>query len=730
MKYREVWTAAQEGYAGAVCAALRQTSFAPVQVSSMIAVAAWNDHPEVIAALLSYGHLDARLENASAALMMAARRGNADVAISMSAIACERSRCNAVCEAANHGHLVVVQALLARHGPALLQHDTGPAALTGAARHGHAEVVTLLLRSKANAERATLPKSAITSADANTLGELVAAGMDVDSTLWCSEVFRTISLLGRSLNTPRAVAVLLRAKATLHDDDIHQAIQHNGASAHEVVSLLLSAKGDANAVCGERREPLLVAAGRVFRGDVATVLLHAKANPGATNRRGTPVLNLVTRSIRRKYPQSGTDVLSLLLRAKADANSRDPHCVGATALHCATVEAAAVCLLGAKADPLCTDYQGRSALHIIAKGQNYARMRAHERELMSPACVQVLLDAKVSPSTTDLRGRTALHTWVHGVFAYRITLGWAHNALGQQIHMIRQQCDNTVVGLLIGSKADVNAADGNGKTALHHAVGVYGDEFGRDYCRCVKVLLGAHADPTIANLDGKTALQQLLNHAEMGDGGRTAVACLLVSANACVDTAATNGGNTALHQAACVKDRLERAHFIQVLLDAQADPGRANATGQTPLHMLLRNEGRNGDFNVAAVRSLLDAKAGVRGCDQNGRTVLHEMATVSDIGGDFQTVLSLLMDAKADGAATKNDGRTALGTLVRCLHGDRGPTACLCCDERVLAFAAATGLRVDVQSLLGTCDCGAAKRSRVHSTDDDEDDEDEGDDEA
>ena len=720
-----MWNAAQQGDEGAVRRALVGNVFTLQQVLSAIRAAVANNFPAVVAALLDNNGgvaipLRATVESA---LMLATMRGSVDVAVYLASVTTnEEALFNAVCQAASHGQLGVVAAMLAHCGPTLLQHDVGPCAITKAAKHGHADVVALLLRSKASAEHATIPKRDITGADVGTLVELIAAGMDVNSTLWCygssvghmaghragHTVGRSVSLLGRSLGTPSAVKALLCAKATPQDQDIHHAIMDNRASAGHVVAMLLSAKGDAGAVCtpfdaGTFQEPLLASCGRVLRADVAVLLLRAKADPNATDSRGIPVLMSVTTSIHCTTEGADTDMLSLLLRSGVNVNGRNRNRGLATALHCATAEAAVVCLLGAKADPLCTDGHKRTALHIVAEYQiEFGRFTT---TCMPAARVQALLGAKAIPDAVDCNGQTALHAWAHGASFP----GTSAN---------REKCDTAAVDLLLHSKASVNAVDACGNTPLHCAVSTSGFQFGHGYHRCVEMLLGAHAVPDVANLNGETPLQKLLTGGGALDGGRTAVACLLVGAKTCIHAAAIYTGDTALHVAARVKDTRERAHFIQVLLSAHADPNRGDVDGQTALHALLRHQGRRDDVGVEAMLRLLGAKADVNRCDVNGGTMLHMMAGALKCSRGFDTVLSHLLSAKADAAAKDNNGRTAMDTLVRGLkktcrrsgrpQRDTFVREFVLGDERVRAFAS-VGLHVDARSLVGTA-AGDQKR--------------------
>jgi ankyrin repeat protein len=123
------------------------------------------------------------------------------------------------------------------------------------------------------------------------------------------------------------------------------------------------------------------------------------------------------------------------------------------------------------------------------------------------------------------------------------------------------------VQLLLDAHAAVDAADGEGRTALHHAAS-------NNHTAVVQLLLDAQAAVNAVNGKGSMSL-----HVAAHKGFATIVQ-LLLSAEAAVN-AEDGNGYTALHWAA------EEGHpvVVQLLLDANPDINAADLFGQTPVHL-------------------------------------------------------------------------------------------------------------------------------------------------
>jgi len=149
--------------------------------------------------------------------------------------------------------------------------------------------------------------------------------------------------------------------------------------------------------------------------------------------------------------------------------------------------------------------------------------------------------------------------------------------------------DVDVVRALVGDGADVNAARGDGMTALHFAA-----ESGR--AEVARVLLEAGAAVDAGTRIGRYAPLHMAAR-----GGHGPVVALLLEAGADANAATTNSGVTALHLASAAVDGRSA---VAALLDHGADPNaREGSAGQTPL-MFAAAANR-----PAAVAALLEAGA-------------------------------------------------------------------------------------------------------------------------
>jgi uncharacterized protein len=128
--------------------------------------------------------------------------------------------------------------------------------------------------------------------------------------------------------------------------------------------------------------------------------------------------------------------------------------------------------------------------------------------------------------------------------------------------------DKAAVRELLKDGADVNAAQGDGMSALHWAAE-------RGDAELAEILLYAGA-----NVSAQTRIGQYTPLHVAGKNGSAAVAKALLKAGAQVDAKTTNSGVTPLHMAASSGS----AETITALLDARADINAVeNEAGQTPL---------------------------------------------------------------------------------------------------------------------------------------------------
>ncbi|MXY30043.1 MAG: hypothetical protein F4179_04450 [Gammaproteobacteria bacterium] len=179
----------------------------------------------------------------------------------------------------------------------------------------------------------------------------------------------------------------------------------------------------------------------------------------------------------------------------------------------------------------------------------------------------------------------------------------------------------------------------------------------------VRTLLAGGADVNAARGDGMTALHWA---AETGNAEITEI---LVSAGAILEVTTRLGAYTPLH----VAGRKGAAGVIRVLLDAGADPGTVAATGSTPLHLVAGAGSALGAKHLVDAGAEVNARAGdaqqtplmfaaaadradvvtlllQRGADPNVTTTLMEAATRSEVDNYASERMQEVLDAfKGDG---------------------------------------------------------------------------------
>ena len=232
--------------------------------------------------------------------------------------------------------------------------------------------------------------------------------------------------------------------------------------------------------------------------------------------------------------------------------------------------------------------------------------------------VKALLAAKADVNATDPDGTTALFL------------------AAQNGHL-------EVVQALLAAKADVNAKTANGATALFIS-SAYG------HLEVVRALLAAKADVNVKRAgDGGTALFIAAQE------GRLEVVKALLAAKADVNAKGIYGA-TALIQASA---RLGNLEVVRALLAANADANAKPANGFTAL-MSASMAGR-----LEVVRALLAANAEVNAKAAGGFTALIQASQQ----GHLEVVRTLLA-ANAEVNAKRDDGFTALMIAAQRGHLD------------------------------------------------------------
>lgn len=228
--------------------------------------------------------------------------------------------------------------------------------------------------------------------------------------------------------------------------------------------------------------------------------------------------------------------------------------------------------------------------------------------------------------------------------------------------------NDAVVADLISQGADLNAQDLSGRTPVSLAAetGAVG---------CLRVLLGAGGSPDVGDVKGDSAvsyaastgmdecLQLLLDAGgdrdKVGDAGRSAlmravlgghqrcVRTLVSRAGSCDVNAADDDGVTPL-AAAVALDHDDALPIVVVLLDAGADPRRADVRGVVPTQLAAAG----GKIDI--LTTLLAKGAGVNDGSVFS-TPLHDAAFMGKV-----KCLRVLLENGADVSTRDGDGRTAM----------------------------------------------------------------------
>src|SRR6266567_142756 len=182
------------------------------------------------------------------------------------------------------------------------------------------------------------------------------------------------------------------------------------------------------------------------------------------------------------------------------------------------------------------------------------------------------------------------------------------------LHLAADFGHKTMVELLLRHGAEVNAKENGGATPLHHAA--Y-----KGFKSVVEVLLGNGAD---VNANGSAQIVSV-GHQTTGtplhlvaESGFTSVAELLLAKGADVN-ARSNQGRTPLHLAAAKGDY--RLADVASLLRSRAEVNARNSYGATPLVVALAGDDKKECVKV--VEQLLAKAADVNARDENGSFPLY-----------------------------------------------------------------------------------------------------------
>lgn len=254
-------------------------------------------------------------------------------------------------------------------------------------------------------------------------------------------------------------------------------------------------------------------------------------------------------------------------------------------------------------------------------------------------------------------------------------------------------CRADAVRLLLDRGVSVDERDNCGRTALMAAIS---DRRGGDSASqtaTMVLLLAAKADVNAADAYGDTALMWAAERNCVG------VARLLIEHGADVSTRRYHGAN-ALIQAAGSRspDPTERARnveMVKLLAASGMDVNAKDDSGKTALMAAVSHaSGTQSGFQVAALTALLEAHADANLADARGRTALTEAAGCNNVAS-----VRLLLQHGADTNARDSEGANALMAAVDSLP--KRPLERVCQVETAKVLLAA-GIDVNASTTDGT----------------------------
>lgn len=452
----------------------------------------------------------------------------------------------------------------------------------------------------------------------------------------------------RSMNHSEGGVRFAHGVKPFHFTPLHGFTQRSNTSRHknknhnadEVITLLIKAGLDVNAVDHEGSTPLLTLS-RHSNGEAATtmkVLLENGADPCVVDKHGQSVLYYCCR-----YCYFGTDEIEIVIAYGATINTTN--------------------LNSAKAPIFAAMDSKPPALTALLKHNVDCTVRASDTGhtifhslVLSQSCdwdekLDLIISKGINLNATDYEGNTCLH------IAPKSNSGGSHGSL-------------SLLQKLISNGANLEARNHKGNTVLLH-------ELRKQSTACnnmtdiIASLLELGANPNVCNFEGKSTLHLACQDQLWGE---LSILRMLIGKGAnilCRDHA----GNTVLHDAVVTTTRdkpgfyafqvaVRNAQDIQLidnLIDLGVDVKALNHQGQTVLHSICASWSSGNTSQFGVIDKLLDlfGKEGINRLDNTGRTALHYAATVSD-----QCVYRLL-NGGADPTLVDIQGRSILHYAAR-----------------------------------------------------------------
>ncbi len=437
------------------------------------------------------------------------------------------------------------------------------------------------------------------------------------------------------------------------------------ATRSEIFGKLLAARADPNQKDNYGETPLHIAARLGMSEDIIRALVAAGADTNERNKKGvTPLSLAIERNQTTQanlFVKLGADIhaedidentaLIKALRAGLemtqaiiiDTNIQARDSRGRTALHIAVMNRAdpaiITFLISKKADVNARDKNGDTALHIAVRNNDRASgeiLLAYGADVFTP---NVSGESALKAALTRMGGR---QDWVLNSNVIKSSDGAGNTPL----HLAAEWQLTPVVSLIIDKGGDPNARNANGETPIFNAVKA-------DSGPSIRTLLSGSgdkkADVNARDFLGNTALHSCIRWAAV-NAADTLIAYDAQSNARKLINARNLAGKTALHEAS----RTGNLPFIRTLLTAGADINAVDETGKTSLtDAIVANR-------TDAVKLLLDKGASPVMQDMYGRNAFHEA-----VENSTPEIIAMLRNAGANPMARDSWGKTPLSLAFR-----------------------------------------------------------------
>lgn len=552
----------------------------------------------------------------------------------------------ALCVASQHGHTVVVHALLVTGADVNLPDKKGFTPLMLSARTGFADTVKVLIDHGADVEARSANDDtalilSVTEKHLEVVRLLLEAGADVNALAGVCDTALMMAARGGNMEM---VNLLIAADGdvNIRCNEAWTALMEASCSGHPAVATKLIQLGaEVNARSCDSKTALMLAA-KEGHAEVVELLLNASAevdvatdigNTALILAAGAGKLNTVQQLLDKK---SATDVCNSKGLTALSTAAGSGHLQVVTAL---------------------TDFSGDTSVGcplICAARKGFQEI------------VQHLLSVNADPNITNESSQTALI------------------AAAEKGH-------TTTIKILIGAKANIDAQDMRGFSALNLAA-MKGHE------DAVNLLIENNANLNLANKKGESPLLTAVLSEQ------TEVVDILIDAKVDI-SAASHAGRTALHVAA----KQGSYQIAARLLRARASTESKTVTGETPIDICVRCAQTQHNkkpfqqvYGILVAPKLIaqtEAQAFIMHGDlqklkqaiEENREVLnsydHHGNSLANIAAYYeqQEILQFLEDCGVDFNHQNCDGRTAVHL------------AALTGNDEILADLIAAGGRMDIR---------------------------------